>query len=281
MPVMVKPTPVRTRTSVTGNTATHIEEHLEKLQDKFDDLKVKVRQAQQLASLGTAAATIAHEVNNLLTPMLGYAEYAVVSNDTEFQKKALTRTIKNVRRLIKMTDRILRLGAATETEAACVSVRALVDEGLESLCRDLRKDGINVEIDVPESLCVLADAADLEQVLFNLFLNARQAMAERHGGRLTITAQPSEEHVTIAVHNTGDAIAAGVLPTIFDTLATTKPTTREGKARCRGLGLALCRELMEENDGAISVTSTAEGGTTFRLTLPAAEGDERVGGTGA
>jgi len=273
MSLMVKPTPVRTRTPAKDLSPAYIEQQLDALQNQFEALKAQVRQAQQLSSLGTAAAMIAHEINNLLTPMLGYAEYAVVSNDPEFQTKALTRTVRNVRKLIKMTDRILQLGAARTTKTERVFVRPAVEEGLESLCRDLRKDGITVDIDVPEERAVLADRLDLEQVLFNVFLNARQAMAKEHGGRLTITADRADDHVVITIHNTGDPIPPDVLPTVFDALATTKPTNREGKARCGGLGLALCRELMEENDGFISVASTPADGTTFRLTLPAESDD--------
>ena len=81
---------------------------------------------QQLSSLGTAAATIAHEVNNLLTPILGYAEFAVNTDDTDLHKKALARTVKYVRILIGMSERILRLGAAKPRSVENVSVRCVV-----------------------------------------------------------------------------------------------------------------------------------------------------------
>jgi len=267
---MVKHTPVRTRTAVEEVDANRVEDQLGQLQQQFDLLKAQVRQAQQLSSLGTAAATIAHEVNNLLTPILGYAEYAVNTDDTELHKKALSRAATNIRILIGMSERLLRLGAAKTRNVERVDVGHVVRESIDSLCRDLGKDSISVTVDVPDSLAASADALQLQQVLFNLLLNAREAMLKHHGGRLKISAGTRGDCVVIEVHNTGDAIPQDVLPTIFDAFSSSKPVKRDGKERCGGLGLALCRDLMEENEGSISVTSTAESGTTFRLTLPVA-----------
>jgi len=267
---MVKQTPVRNRTVIQEAEPNQVEDQLGQLQQQFDLLKAQVRQAQQLSSLGTAATTIAHEVNNLLTPILGYAEFAVNTDDAALHKKALTRTIANVRILIGMSERILRLGAAKTRSVEDVSLGRVVQDAIDSLCRDLGKDSISVTIDVPESLTASADALQVQQVLFNLFLNAREAMVKHHGGRLRIAARRTDDHVVIEVHNTGDAIPPDVLPTIFDAFSSSKPVLRGGKERCGGLGLALCRDLMEENEGSISVTSTPEAGTTFRLTLPVA-----------
>ncbi len=270
---MVKQTPLRTRTVLEETDANRVEDHLGQLQQQFDLLKAQVRQAQQLSSLGTAATTIAHEVNNLLTPILGYAQYAVKTDDTELHKKALTRTVTNVRILIGMSDRLLRLGAAKPRSVENVGIAGVVQEAIDSLCRDLGKDSISLSIDVPESLTASADALQVQQILFNLFLNAREAMVKHHGGRLNISGKRADDHVVIEVHNTGDAIPPEVLPTIFDAFSSSKPVKHDGKERCSGLGLALCRDLMEENEGSISVTSTPETGTTFRLTLPAAARD--------
>ncbi len=256
---------------MTDHPAGTVEDRLGGLQEQFATLKAQVRQAQQLSTLGTAAATMAHEVNNLLTPILAYADYAVTTDDTELHKKALRRTAKNVRVLIAMSERILRLGSAKTARVERVNVRALVEESLASLCRDPRKDGITVHTEVSETLTARCDPLQLHQVLFNLLLNAREAMVKHHGGRLSVTAHGTVDRVILEVKNTGDAIPLEVLPTIFDSFSTSKPVVRNGKERAGGLGLALCRDLMEENEGTITVTSSADTGTLFTLTLPAAD----------
>jgi signal transduction histidine kinase len=137
------------------------------------------------------------------------------------------------------------------------------------LCRDLAKDGIRFSIDVDEALTVWADSLQVRQVLFNLFLNAREAMAKSHSGRLTVSAARQEEQVIIEVRNTGEPIPPDLLPHIFDLFRTSKPVTRQGRRRCGGLGLALCRDLVEENNGTIGVTSGPDMATTFTIVLPA------------
>lgn len=247
-----------------------VDEQLSKLTTQFETLKAQVRQAQQLASLGTAAATIAHEANNLLTPILSYADYALANNDPEIMRKALAITAKNIRILVNMSERLLELNAASPTKRESVSLRPVVNDAIASLCRDLSKDGISLRMDIDDGLTVFADGLQLQQILFNLLLNAREAMIAESSGRLTINAwRVDEDRVAIRLNNTGPAIPADLLPHVFAPLATGKPAARNGRKRCGGLGLALCRDLIEENHGTISVASDATQGTTFTIVLPA------------
>jgi len=270
-----------TQATQAASDATQIEAQFSHLTHQLETLKAQVRQAQQLAGLGTASAMIAHETSNLLTPILSYAEVALTGGDPALMKRALSVTLRNARILIHMSERMLEISSAGPTHRAPVSVRQAVEHALESLCRDLSKDGITLQISVDDALQVHADGLQLQQVLFNLLLNAREAMAPSHSGRLSISAaiepgtdgtHPAADGRTIVVriHNTGPAIPADILPHIFDALQTTKPADRNGRRRCGGLGLALCRDLVEENGGTISVTSDEAAGTTFVVTLPAA-----------
>jgi len=246
-----------------------VEEHLAELTATLDRLAVQVRQAQQLAALGTAATTIAHEVTNLLTPVLGYATAAAAGDDVELMRKALNVTIRSAGLLTAMSDRVLRIGCAKPAEYQLVSIRATAEEAAASLCRDLSKDGIHFGLDVHENLQVWFDPLHLTQVFFNLFLNAREAMAGSHSGRLTVTAARREEQVAIEVRDTGKGIPAELLPHIFDPFQSSKPVDRDGRLRCGGLGLALCQDLIEGGGGTISVESQPNVGTTFTIVLPA------------
>ena len=245
-----------------------VEEQLRQLSSQFETLKAQVRQAQQLATLGTAAATMAHEVNNLLTPMLAYVDAALGCDDAELMKKALSVVSKNARILVGMSERVLEIGAARPPKRESVQVRRVVDAALAGLCRDLGKDGIDVVIEVGDDAMALCDALQLQQVLFNLFLNAREAMVASHGGVLKVTsANQTHGQITLEVKNTGAPMPPDVLPVLFEPFQSSKPPTRDGKARCGGLGLALCRDLIEENDGEISAFNDLHG-TTFQIVLP-------------
>ncbi len=270
--------PVRTRTrditegsqAITETTANEpgLEDRLTGVQNQLDRLKAQVRQAQQLAHLGTVAATIAHEVNNLLTPIRSYAQAALDSNDPSLREKALTVTLKNVDMLVAMTGRVLEVSAAKAWDRRSVSVRKTAEDAVASLCRDLSKDGIRLRMDVDESLYAFVDPLQLQQVFFNLFLNARNAMASSRDGRLVVAGRRDGARVVVDVSDSGPGIAPGIIEHIFDALETTKVADQDGKQRCAGLGLALCRDLIEENGGQITVASRLAEGTTFTLHLP-------------
>ena len=242
-------------------------------------LKARVRQAQQLAGLGSIGPTLAHEVNNLLTPIIGYAGSALSSGDVELMTKALRVTVQNAKIVVNMADRLLKLSAAKTATRTAVNVREAVDNAYAGLCRDVTRDGITFTVDVPDRMTVWADALQVQQVLFNLLLNAREAMKGAHNGRLSIRAFAQEKNasateqtntpglVVIEVCNSGRAIPADRLPHIFDAFESSK-TSKDGEAKCSGLGLSLCRDLVEENGGSISVTSDATQGTMFTLRLP-------------
>ncbi len=288
-----QPPSVRRQPAEATNGRASIEDQVVNLAAQLETLRTQVRQAQVVASMGTVAATIAHEVSNLLTPILAFAESALQSDDFALAKKALEVTVRNSRMLISMSGRLLELSAPKPQHKERADVRLAVNDALSSLCRDVEKDGINFSMKVEEGLCVLADPHQMRQILFNLFWNAREAMATTHSGRLTVTAERQQgskaarqqveaiahghghvaagDFVLIEVRNSGPVIAPELLPKIFEPFQSSKPALRDGKLRCNGLGLALVRDLVRENDGSIDVTSNEQTGTTFRLFLPAAD----------
>lgn len=247
-----------------------VETQLNQLEVQLDRLRVQVRQAQQLASLGTAAAMIAHEFSNLLTPIRGYAQKALDEEDQELQRKALTVTVQNANMLTRMADRVLEISAAKPVRREAVSVRGVVEDAAASMCRDVSKDGIRFSVDLDDSLTVWGDRLQLQQVFFNLFINAHKAMAPSRHGRLAVTGRREGDRVLVNVKDSGPGIPPELLPHIFDPLQTSKPMSSDGQQRCAGLGLALCRDLVEENGGVIRVTSEQGVGTTFTIRLPAA-----------
>lgn len=245
-----------------------LEDHVARLDQQLVQLRAQVRQAQQLAHMGIAAPMIAHEVNNLLTPILSYAGYARGCDDVELKNKALDVTVKNVKMLVEMSERVLQVSAASSSRAESCRLSSVVQDALDSMCRDLSKDGIKLVLDIDEGSQAWCDPLQLQQVLFNLFLNARKAMAKKHGGRLTVAARQIDRCAVITIKDTGEGIAPEILPYVFDPLQSSKKSREDGRHRCSGLGLALCRDLIQENSGTLEVAGESGDGATFTITLP-------------
>jgi two-component system NtrC family sensor kinase len=236
---------------------------LDTLEGRFAELQRQVTTLQRLAAMGTASAALAHEFNNILTPVLSYCQFAQQRNDAELTKTALEKTIKNITRLTSLCSRIMNMASGGTADAKSVSIRELVMDAVECLGRDLKKDDIQFSLDVSPDLSFLIDQAALHQVIFNLLLNARQALSNRRG-RLSICAErDSAGQLQIEVTDSGPGIPAEHLDRIFEPFFTTR-RNQEGA----GLGLHVCRQLMEEMNGEIRVVSTPGSGTTFILKLP-------------
>ena len=262
---------------------------LDTLQRRIDLLQQSLSQQNKLATLGMVTAVIAHEFNNILTPMISYTRCALTDKaDEALRQKALTKALGGAERLANISKSLLGFTRGDESTAA--PVLPVIKETLACLARDLSKDGITLSLDVHETLAVAMNAGHLQQVLMNLIVNARSAMLSgRNGGgkRLSIKAHLAAaaegrrgKVVQIAVADTGPGIPADVLPRIFDPFFSTKKCDRaagengtEEESMPRGgtgLGLTICQELVRTAGGTIRVESTEGQGTTFTLELPAA-----------
>jgi signal transduction histidine kinase len=160
--------------------------------------------------------------------------------------------------------------ARGESAPTAVAVQTLVDETLLVMARDPQKDGLALRVQIQPNLTVNGDPVQLEQVLLNLLINARQAMAGKPGS-LTIKAAEDPDHPTqakIQIIDTGPGIPEKLLPKIFQPFFTTKGTAKKGEPKGTGLGLAICKEIVEHHQGRITVDSALNKGTTFTLHLP-------------
>jgi signal transduction histidine kinase len=253
---------------------TSLIEQLSGLQAQLDLLHEQLTESQRLATIGTIAAVIAHEFNNLLTPIVSYCQYALQSAnsekpDMELIRKALSKSFASSEKAGKICASMLGL-ARGESTFGNISVQQLVDDTLMVLARDPQKDGIALRVQVTPGLCVQGDPVQLQQVLLNLLINARHAMLGR-GGSLSIRATGLEEgrQLKLQVIDTGPGIPEKLLPKIFQPFFTTKGTAKKGEAKGTGLGLAICKEIVEHHQGRIEVESSLGKGTTFTLYLPA------------
>lgn len=234
-----------------------------------DALQSQIIQIQALANIGRASCMIAHEINNLLTPLASYAALALKNRDDKsLAEKALERTVRNCERASKIMESMLAMAHGQRQEKKNAQLITLVEEIFTCLCRDFTKDGITVEIRIPEDLIIWAVPVQIQQVLMNLILNAYDAMLPR-GGILTIKATDRADFVHIEVADTGSGIEPADLENIFESFFTTKiDKDSRFEYSGSGLGLAYCKKIIDAHDGHISVESKPAKGSTFKIALP-------------
>ncbi|MHC4655915.1 MAG: sensor histidine kinase [Planctomycetota bacterium] len=237
-------------------------------QQQNDALKTQNAQLQALANIGTVTHMIAHEMNNLLTPVGNYATLAMKSpDDKALVEKALQKTAQSCERATKIMESMLAMADGKMQEKKNARLIVLVEDIFTCLCRDFAKDGVTVNIQIPEDLRVWAVSVQIQQVLMNLILNARDAMLPR-GGILDIKATENSDTVQIEVKDTGCGIKPDDLKNIFESFFTTK-TDKSSASRCSGsgLGLAFCKKIIDAHGGRISVESKPAEGSRFTITL--------------
>ncbi len=238
-------------------------------QRQNDALQSQIAQMQVLANIGNVSYMIAHEINNLLTPLKSYAGLALKNpDDKALVRKVLQETVRNCEHASKIMESMLALANGEKQQKKKVQLITLIEEIFSCLCRDFGKDGITVEIQIPQGLSVWAVPVQIQQVLMNLVLNARDAMLPR-GGTLTIQAIDKPDAVQIEIRDTGCGIKPIDLANIFDSFFTTK-TGKESPSQYSGsgLGLAFCRKVIDAHNGLISVESQVAKGSIFKISLP-------------
>jgi len=254
--------------SITGKRLS-LHRDLERRREETAALKSEVAELGHLANMGVASYMIAHEINNLLTPIGTYAGLALENpDDVELGKKALGKAVRNCERASKIMESMLALANGQRQEKENCQLVGLVEEVFGCLVRDFSRDGITVDIRIAADFEVWAVPAQIQQLLMNLILNAREAML-KGGGTLRIKAVQRADAVEITVSDTGEGIEASDMKSIFEPFFTTKRRgdSPSGRLGC-GLGLAFCRRVVEAHNGTISVESKPAEGSTFKIVLP-------------
>lgn len=247
-------------------------------------LEAQFLRAQRMESLGTLASGIAHDLNNVLAPILLSIQLLKARVKEEKGQQMLLTMEASAQRGAELVKQVLSFGRGLEGKRADIQLKHLVTE-IEKVARGTFPKSIYLAIDVPSDLwTVSADATQLHQVLMNLVVNARDAMPK--GGKLTINcenffidenyaqmevgARPGP-YVIITVSDTGSGIPPDVLERIFEPFFTTKEI---GKGT--GLGLSTVLTIVRSHEGFVKVESEVGQGTTFRIHLPAANRQESV-----
>jgi signal transduction histidine kinase/ActR/RegA family two-component response regulator len=261
---------------------------LEQQRVDIEQLNLRLHQSQRLEAIGQLTGGIAHDFNNLLTVVMGNAELLAEQSEANSPQRMLVEMIGNAaQRGADLTQRLLAFARKQALDPKVVDLNQLV-AGLDPMLRRTLGEHIEIELIRGAGLWpALVDQGQLENALLNLCLNARDAMLS--GGRLTLEtanarldadyAERSAEvkpgqYVMLAVSDTGKGIAAQDLPRVFEPFFTTKD-----KGKGTGLGLAMVYGFVKQSAGHAAIYSEPGQGTTVKLYLPRAVGDQAPAGT--
>lgn len=250
------------------------------LNEQIAVLRRELREAQQMTALGELVSTTTHEFNNVLTTILNYAKLGLRHKDEATRTKALEKILGAGQRAEKLTSSVLGLARNRSAEAAPTNLAALCDETLVLLEPELQKYRVGVDRRYEANGSAMVVGNQIQQVLMNLLTNSRQAMPK--GGQIVIRVadDAAAGTVDLSIRDNGDGIPMDQLPRIFDRGFSTKSgPDAEGKGGA-GLGLAACREMIEESGGKIRVDSSVGKGTQFTLKLPVATAAQTAVPTG-
>ena len=234
-------------------------------------LEQRIYNAEKLASIGTLAAGVAHEINNPLSVILGFTDLLMEKfkpGSPEYEDLSLIEeNAQNARRIV---ENMLGFARVTEGNEGAVDISGCVETVAKIVRSTLKNNKIRLEIDIPKNLPpVRGDTREFQQVIFNLINNAVDAMKDG-GGMLTITAGAGDEYVNVKVADTGIGIPNRIERQIFDPFFTSKKV-----GQGTGLGLSLCYGIVSRYNGMITFESSSVednpgrmAGTVFTVTMP-------------
>ncbi len=227
-----------------------------------------VEHLERLATLGAMAAGAAHEVNNLLTPALAYAQLAERSGDQKLLEKAAARTIDGVEAAARILATMLEFSRPNHNEAqGGADIDTAVQAALNSLPRAPETDGITVNQTPAPNVRVVLSSLQLHQIILNLLLNAQRVLRGRSGATLNITVSSENNTTHITVSDNGPGIAQDQRERIFAPFVSLGSSPTQASPST-GLGLAICRRVVHDAGGTIEARETDGGGATFVVTLP-------------
>jgi two-component system sensor kinase FixL len=244
-------------------------------QARLQELQSELAHVSRLSAMGEMASTLAHELNQPLGAISSYTTGSMRLLDRGDPalnpqiRQALGKAVEQALRAGQIIRRLREFVSRGETAKRAETVSKLIEDASALALIGAREQGIAIRVGLdPQVDVVLADRVQVQQVLVNLLRNACEAMQQSDRRELTITARPvPPDRVAITVADTGPGIAEEVATRLFQPFVTTKPTGM-------GVGLSICRTIVEAHGGRLTLERNGPEGATFCMTLPAARRGE-------
>lgn len=239
---------------------------------RLRDLQTELAHVGRLSELGTLASSLAHELNQPLTAIASYCEGAADllegapdSEQLAMAREAMRDVADQALRAGQIVKRMRDFLAHGETEHQIESLSRIMTEANALALVGSREHQIEVQVNLdPKADAIFVDRIQIQQVLFNLIRNAIEAMIDSPVRSLTISSAAGADLATVSIEDTGSGIADTVAPQLFQPFVTSKQTGM-------GIGLSICRTIIEAHGGRIWFEPGRDGGTIFRFTLPRVE----------
>ncbi len=237
--------------------------------EDWEALRRQVVELQRVSSLGVLAGSVCHELNNALTPILNYAKLGLRNPDPEFRRRAFEKIQEGAERAAAITGGVLGLARPRADRRSATDLTRLAREVLLLTAKDLANHRVRVDFRAEGQPHARVNPAQIQQVLLNLVINARQAMPDGGTVRVRVGLDATGRLAEVGIADTGGGIAPADLRRIFEPFFTTKSGPDETGLGGTGLGLSVCREIVEGHRGRLRAESRLGRGTTFTLRLPA------------
>lgn len=239
-----------------------VQKELEEKGEEIRTVTSQLWQATKLATMGELSASIAHELNNPLATISLRVESMMMNKSSESPEyHSLEVVSKEVERMGTLVGNLLQFSRRSHSQISTINLFEEVNGTIELIHYHLKKRNIRMAMDFPDDLPLIhADRQQIRQIFLNLFTNACDAMPK--GGTLFVRAKAGEK-ISVEVEDTGTGIAPEALSKVMEPFFTTK---EEGKGT--GLGLPICRRIMNEHKGDIFIESEVGRGTKFVLIFP-------------
>jgi signal transduction histidine kinase len=222
--------------------------------------------AERLASIGELLSSVAHELNNPLTTVLGYADLLLAEADPHLPRTEIEKIRNEALRCRRIVGNLLDLARAEAVELRPMAVHLVIEKVAEFRRYACSAAGIELMVEPGEAPVVLADFHRLVQAVLNLVTNAEDAVRSApEPRRIRVRSRAEGAKVLIEVEDTGPGVAEAVRPFIFQPFFTTKP-----RGKGTGLGLSLVRNTARQHGGDVRVEEAPGGGAMFVLEIPAA-----------
>lgn len=247
------------------------------LQQELDETRRQLFQVNKVSSVGQMVATVAHELNNPLNGVLGFAQLMIKRAEDEKMRRDLQKIESEARRATKIVHTLLTFVREHSPERQQVNINDIISSMVEMREHHRMMNHIDLSLEMDAGLPeTVAEAHQIGQVILNLISNAEQAIiGSKVKGDIHVSSALASDGdqpvIRITIKDSGPGMPPDVLSRIFDPFFTTK-TTSEGT----GLGLSICKQIIEEHEGTLTVDSREGAGATFVLDLPVIMDDEAL-----
>lgn len=239
-----------------------------RLTQEVEQLKEQLEHSQRMATLGELMGTTTHEFNNLLMTILNYSKMALRNKDEVGRDKALGRIYDSASKASKLTGSILALARNRSGEMEKTNLKQVIEDTVLLLEREFHKYRVGLELHLDEVPEIMAQGNELQRVLINMLVNARQATPEGGWVRISLRDYPQTNEVALGIRDSGSGISPELLPRIFEPYFSTKSGPDATGRGGTGVGLACCKKIIDAHRGRIRVESTVGKGTAFTIRLP-------------